>query len=217
MIRVILGEQTETLWDNDPIIFNEANFSIDAVREELETPSLFGESKTIALLYVLEAYHDDALALLEQYAGNVATIILRERELGKKDEQVLADMGATIVAGKKSSVPKTEFNIWKLTDALLARDKKNAWLLYREAIEQGIAPEEIGGILWWQIKTLLLVSKDDTAGMKPFSISKAKQSLKKYTAQEIEQLAQRAVAAIHEPRAGNGKAEEMLEAFILSL
>lgn len=217
MIQVVLGETHIDIRAAGAVIFDEQSFSVDAIREELETLSLFGEPKTIALLYTLSEFRDQIFDLLKEHTDSVHTIIIRERALSATDEKALAKLGAKII-GKSIEKKAVEFNIWSLTDALLARDKKKAWLLYREAIDNGTAPEEIGGILWWQMKTLLLVVREgNLESVKPFVASKAKQALKKYTTEEIEMLSKKLISAIHEPRAGNGKAEETLEAFVLSL
>ncbi len=48
--------------------------------------------------------------------------------------------------------PKEEFNIFALGDALEKRDGFKSWKLYRSAIDDGIAPENIVGTLFWQVK-----------------------------------------------------------------
>lgn len=218
MIRVVLGELQNDTRTADAVIFDEQNFSADSMREAIETPSLFREEKIIILSHILSEFTDDVFSLLENYADTNNTIIIHERELSAANEKAFSKLKIEITGKVAAKPAKVEFNIWSLTDALLARDKKKAWLLYREAIEQGTAPEEIGGMLWWQMKTLLLVARaGNPASLKPFVISKAKQALKKYTTEELEQFSRKLIAAIHEPRAGNGKAEETLEAFILSL
>jgi len=217
MITVVVGGAAGTQ-ARDAIIFDSLNFSVDAVREALETPSLFGGENTITLTYLLDDFHDEVFELLEQYTDTPNTITIREREVSAADEKKLTKLGATILGKAVVKKPVSEFNIWKLTDALLARDKKQAWLLYREAIDMGTAPEEIGGILWWQMKTLLLVAREgNPADVKPFAVTKAKRALQKYSTEDLAQLSKKLLAAIHEPRAGNGKAEETLEAFVLSL
>jgi hypothetical protein len=50
-------------------------------------------------------------------------------------------------------------NIFAIADAFGRREKVIAWTLYVNAIEAGIEPEAISGILFWKIKTLLLQNK----------------------------------------------------------
>lgn len=216
MIRVLIGDAVFER-TSDVRVFDPYTFSLAALREELETPSLFGDSKQVMLLHLLgEDIHDELLAFLASYTGD-GTIILREQNLSTKDTKKLQEIGAHIEGVYVKEVAR-EFNVWNLTDALLNRDKKTAWLLYREAIEQGSAPEELGGILWWQLKSIMLVIREgNPKGVKPFVINKIKRSLQKYSPAEIESLAQQLLVAVHEPRKGNGSAEMQLEQFLLSL
>lgn len=216
MIRAILGITIAFERNPDMRIFDEQNFSVAALREELDTPSLFGEAKSALLLYVLTSYREELLSFLEEYKGK-GDIIIRERELSAKDEKTLVGLGVKIER-KTETVKAVEFNVWPLTDAILSRDKKTAWLLYRGAIERGTAPEELSGIIWWQVKSMLLVVREgNPKGMKPFTLNKTKQSLQKYKPEEIESLGKKLMQAIHEPRAGNGTAENWLESFLLSM
>lgn len=217
MIRIVLGENAIDTRTAGAVIFDEQTFSLDAVREELETASLFGEPKTIALMYVLSEFSEDVFKICEEHIDTIHTVIIRERALSVADEKTFTKLKIEIT-GKPIIKKAPEFSIWSLTDALLARDKKQAWLLYREAIDNGTKSEEIGGILWWQMKTLWLVAREgNPASIKPYPTDKAKRALKKYTVPEIETLSKKLISAIHEPRAGKGKAEETLEAFVLSL
>jgi len=112
---------------------------------------------------------------------------------------------------------KDAFNIFSLTDALGERNKKRLWTRYQEALRAGSAPEEIHGILFWQLKTLLLVSKGATAGIKPFVITKAKHFLGNYTENELEDLTKSFVDLYHDARRGKIDFDIGLEKILLSL
>lgn len=49
-----------------------------------------------------------------------------------------------------------KINIFNIANSFSQKNKINTWILYREAISLGISPEEISGILFWKIKTMLL-------------------------------------------------------------
>ncbi len=216
MIRVFVGSTT-TSRDDYTRVFDESSFSVPALREELETPSLFGDTKKIALLYVLGIHGSDVLSFLESYTG-AHDIVIREHALPVALDKRLRALGAVIEEGAVHASQPSSFNVWSLTDAILARDKKNAWLLYREAIENGSAPEELSGIVWWQVKSMLLALREEQPkDMKPFVLQKTRRGLQKYSADEVSSLARRLVTAVHEPRRGKGKSDEWLEALILSL
>lgn len=109
---------------------------------------------------------------------------------------------------------------FRMTDALGNRDKKSLWVLYQEALRKGVEIEKIHGSLYWQIKNMLLAlnSKNaEEAGMKAFPFSKARQSLKNYSAEEISELSFNFIDAYHKVRMGKGDLETNLERVILSL
>ena len=67
---------------------------------------------------------------------------------------------------EKKAFTKEKFNIFGITDAYTRKDKIGAWTLYNEALNEGVEPEAIAGVLFWKIKTILLSSpsgktKDD--------------------------------------------------------
>jgi hypothetical protein len=57
---------------------------------------------------------------------------------------------------KKEEKKDTGKGVFAICDAFARKDKIGAWVLYREAIEKGITPENISGILFWKIKSMIL-------------------------------------------------------------
>ncbi|MFM2357764.1 MAG: hypothetical protein RJA61_501 [Candidatus Parcubacteria bacterium] len=109
---------------------------------------------------------------------------------------------------------------FRMTDALGSRDKKNLWVLYREAMDQGKEVEEIHGLLYWQIKNMIaaqLSKTADEAGLKPYPYTKAKQSSKYYSLLDLHKLSSDMVFLYHRVRQGRGDFEIGLERLILSL
>ena len=110
--------------------------------------------------------------------GEVVDIDLQEEE-----ENVLLD--------KKGK----EFNIFNFTNAFGRRDKKQAWLLYQQAILAGVAAERIFFTLMWKVKSMLMARKEII----------------------WEKLSEQLVIGYHEARRGNGEIETLIEKVILSL
>lgn len=123
----------------------------------------------------------------------------------------------------KSAVKKVEpsFNTFSLTDALGERDIKKLWALFREAKQHNIADEEIHGILFWMLKSIVLagnMSTPEEAGMKPYPFTKAKNSLKNFSSLEyVEKLLCTFALLPQNARRKNIPLEIELERFILSL
>jgi DNA polymerase III delta subunit len=113
-----------------------------------------------------------------------------------------------------------EFNIFALTDAIGARDKKSAWILYQKALASGMAPDEIFWRVAWIVKSMLLASKTETASetdMKDFPYRKAKGYAQKFSQEELEKLSAELVIGYHDARRGIGEIETLLEKLILGL
>jgi len=123
----------------------------------------------------------------------------------------------------KKTVPpdKASFNTFALTDALGERDVKKLWSLFREAKNRGVSDEEIHGILFWMLKSIVLAARAktaDEAGMKPYPFTNAQRSFKNFSSIEIieEYVKKLALLPQHARRSGV-PLEIELEQFILTL
>lgn len=111
------------------------------------------------------------------------------------------------------------FNVFLLTDAIGARDKRQAWILYRQAIANGLVAEEIYWRVVWEIKTLLISAKTsaEESGLNPFVYKKAKAFLKNWKIEELEKASRELVVGFHNSRRGQGEIETLIEKFLLRL
>jgi len=131
-------------------------------------------------------------------------------DMSKKDEK-------EDLIGPKA---RENFNIFALTDAIGARKKRDAWVLYRKALASGMSPEEVFWKLFWQVKTMLLAQKTRTpaeADMKPFPYNKAKGFLRNFKSGELEKLSEEIVLGYHQVRRGKGEMETFVERMLLKL
>lgn len=121
---------------------------------------------------------------------------------------------------KKENGYGNDFKVFDMADAFGRRDKKTLWVLFVESRKREIALEEIHGIIFWQVKSMLLagVTKDATeAGLNPFVFSKARGFLKNYTKDELEKISSSLVAMYHESHRGQRDFASAFEQFILEL
>ena len=115
---------------------------------------------------------------------------------------------------------RADFNIFALTDAIGARKKRDAWVLYHKALAAGMVPEEIFFKLVWQMKTMLLADRTrtaDEADMKSFPYSKAKGFLRNFKPGELEKLSEDLVLGYHRARRGEVEVETLVEKTLLRL
>ncbi len=124
------------------------------------------------------------------------------------------------VGGANGFGPKKEFNIFAMTDALGERNRARLWTLYQKALLNGSEPEEIHGLLFWQIKSLLAAAQSKTAadaGMKPFVWGKSQGFLKNYSFPELQKISSDMVSLYHLSRIDGAPLEVALEEFVIKI
>ena len=207
--------------DAEVIRVTDESFDPAHVRSLAGTQGLF-EKKIIAVLdRVLDADDGAILSLLTAFKDSDNAFILLAGEVSAKDAQKVAEHAEKVVAcDALARAPGREFNMFALTDALGARDRRKLWVLFTRAKRAGASAEEIHGILFWQAKALALAASAKSAtevGMKPFPFSKAKGFLKNFSREEVARLPGDLVTLYHDARRGSVPLDIALERFILAL
>lgn len=101
---------------------------------------------------------------------------------------------------KEKSFDKGGNNAFALADAIGKRNKKEAWMLYRKAIDAGEAPEALHGMVFWKIKSLILSGGNHA-----------------WKSDELLAVLDELITIYHEARRGKHELETGFEGFILSL
>lgn len=165
-------------------------------------------------------FQDEKAAVLKIKTSENIFLVLEEKllkksfELLKKNAEKTSEDKAPVEKGKK------DFSAFTLADALCGRDKKRLWTLFREAVQRDYKIEELHGILFWQMKTIVLAHKTSSAekaGIKPYPFSKATSAKKYYSEKEAELFLHALSQAIIDGRGKSGSLEHSVERFILSL
>ncbi len=115
-------------------------------------------------------------------------------------------------------VKKQEFNVFSLADALGKRDRKSLWVLYRQAKDANVEDEQIHGILFWQLKSLILAQVSRSAaeaGLNPFVFGKAQGFARNFSKEELLVKSGELVRLYHEARRGVHDLDMALEKWIL--
>lgn len=176
---------------------------------------LFGDRE----IYVIHdvARDIDMKSLLSGYAESDNIIVFSEATVTKKITEAFAKVSATVQDfGKEIEKKDEKMNIFSLADAFGKRDKKNLWLLFRQALDQA-TPEEIHGILFWQIKNMMLViDSKENPGLNPFVYKKNQGFVRTWNRNELAQYASAMLRMFHE-RDMYRTLEIDLEKMILSL
>ena len=175
---------------------------------------LFGDIE----MFVIDSYaRDIRKEFLLDYSASANIIIFSEDSTTKPVRALFEKSGAEITEfEKEAKSTEVKFNVFSLTDAFGARDKKNLWLLFTEAIKKS-SPEEIHGILFWQIKNMFLVKTSTTnPGLNSFVYQKNQGFAQKFSLAELHRYAQNMLTMFHK-RDTYSTLELELERFILSL
>lgn len=214
----------------DPLLVQiEADdFSEERLAEVTASQGLFGQVLVGVVRGCIaeggaEAY---LLAHCEDLAASLNHIIVWEESFSKKVEKkmtpYLSDSWECIAP--KASTSSHISSPFALADALGRRDKKRAWILLVQALDDDQTPEQIYGTLLWQVKALALVAeateRGDTSsalGLKPFVANKARQFARNYTLAEIHALLASFVEAYHDARRGGTPLALGLERILLQL
>lgn len=117
------------------------------------------------------------------------------------------------------AVKKDGFNLFSLADAVGNKDKKNGWVILQSAFKRGTSPEEIHGVLWWQIKSMYstMVGNPSQTGMKDFTYNKSKRFAEKYRKEDVEKIMNDLIEMSHEAHLGTQNFKLSLEKFILNI
>jgi DNA polymerase III delta subunit len=139
--------------------------------------SLFGDLKVFIIEDFIKEYTDEFVKIVEILSTSKNLFIFYEESVIKDVEKSITGASGGFV--KLDAPEKAKENPFAITDALVARDKKKLWQLYRQEIDRGESAESIMGRFVWAIKTLVLIQKNpkDTAltlGISPFVYSKTK-------------------------------------------
>jgi len=196
------------------------NYTPGVFIDYAESASLFGGTEVIVIDTLSEddtvfAQMLEFLPLMAESANHFVLIESTLRAPEKKKIQT-----HTKIIEEVTGETKEKFNTFLLTDAYLRKDKKSLWLLLMEAWKAGESNEAIIGILFWQIKTLRLVSKTksaEDAGVKPFVYSKAKRALGQFTQDDLENHSRSLLAIYHEGHQGKIDTTLALEKWVLSI
>ncbi len=199
------------------------NWNTTRFEEATHGQGLF-EPKSIALFTDLLQQEPSRQAVLERLAQLQESENIFVFVEAKVDKKTLTriEKYAEKVQESDTDVPvvKKDFNIFSLTDAFGRRDRRSLWVLYQKALSHNAAAEEVHGILFWQLKSMLVAAESSSAkesGLAPFVFMKARGFLRNFTTDELKDLSRKLVRLYSNARHGLVEFEIGLEQFILNL
>lgn len=112
------------------------------------------------------------------------------------------------------------FPDFAFTDAISARNKKEAWIQYHRELASGLSAEQLFWSVARQIKNLMLVNRTKNAveaDLNPFVYKKLKNGLSNYKEGELEEISESLIVGYHNARRGKGDIEMLVERILLGL
>lgn len=204
------------------------NFSLGKLEEMIGGQGLFENKQIVFFDNILEDKETKGAILekIKEIAESPNAFVFLE---GKTDKATVGKMEKSAEkvqefnSAKNSGTTKElkeKFNVFSLTDVFGKRDKKNLWMLYNEALSQDVAPEEVQGILFWQLKSMIVAGKSENAqesGLNPYVFQKSKSFAKNFGEEEMKKLSSALISVYHDSRRGIHDFGIALERFILNI
>jgi DNA polymerase III delta subunit len=181
---------------------NDETWSGDKVNELTLSQGLF-EQKYIVLLkniFSTKQNKEDFIDRLEAFKESTNIFISAEGKVDAASLKKIEKHAEKVQEYEAKAVAeKEEFNNFALANALGVKDKKNLWVLYHEAKAAGAVDEQLAGLLFWKIKSMIL------SGGSP-----------KWNVSELKVMAEKLVEVQHDSRRGKGEVSLLLERLLLS-
>lgn len=200
------------------------NFDEKITREYIEGQGLFENKHIIFLDYVLgnEIAREYLLENIEQIRDVSHIVIVLEEKVDKKTLTTIKKYSEKTEEFKEKNFTKKtkDFDVFSLTNALGERNKKDMWVLLQKGFLNGSTPEELSGIIFWQIKTMIIAKKAKSAveaGLKPFVFNKSRKYADNFSDEELRVLSSNIISMYHDSRRGIIDFKTALEEFSLTL
>ncbi len=200
------------------------NFSEAHFEEYIGGQGLF-ENKYIVLadgLFGNKEIKEFVVKRLKDLKESQNIFILREGETDKATLTKIEKNAEKVQEFALANAPqkKEEFKIFSLTDAFGRRDRKALWVLYQQAKLANVEDEQIHGILFWQVKNMLVSMQTKSAadaGLNPFVFTKAQGFARNFKNEELVKKSAELVELYHDARRGIHELGSAMECFILSI
>ena len=142
---------------------------------------------------------EEFLGKLKEISESENIFIILEGKIDKATStKIEKKTEKTIKFDLEEKSEKPAYNAFALADAFGNKNRKEAWILYRKAIDKGEAPEALHGMIFWKVKSMILAGYGGA-----------------WKNEELLETLDRLVDVYHEARRGKHELETGLEAFLL--
>lgn len=221
-LQALLSSLAKKRPDAEVFRLKEDNWNEATFQELLNAQGLF-DQKYIAVLDGLVEYKESTELVSEHVQTmqeSAHVFLLIENNPIKKVIDSISKYAEKTQEFSKPEKKKEFFNTFTLGDAFGNKDKKSLWIGYLEALEQGVSAEEICGVLFWQVKNIMLAMETKNASeskLSSFVDSKARRFARNFTKEELKKISGALVESTEKVRNGEGEMEVLLERVVLGV
>src|SRR3989344_4579920 len=185
---------------NEIFFINKNDFDPVQIESFYSGASLFAALSSVVFHDILADDEASAFLLprLKDMAESENSFIFLEGKLNKPVLNAFKKARAELDVFEAPKEKKEKFNSFVIANAFAAKDKFNTWLYFRQAVDRGVALDELSGILFWKVKDMLL-----------------KRNFAKWKEEELKTLAGRISYLLPEARKKGPEAESAMEQFLL--
>ncbi len=203
------------------ILFDADSWDVEKMKALVGAQGLFEKKYIVRITYALDTKlkAEEFESLIEECAESENAFVVLEEKLSSAQKKKCQKHAYTFEEYTEKK-EEQRINVFGLADAFGNKDKRNFWVLYTQCIRAHIPPEEIHGILLWQVKGIIATYKTDSAqdaGMKDFSYKKAKRFAQNYSLIEITHIYDTLIDMYHNAHKGKYDLSIALERFVLGV
>ncbi len=200
------------------------NFNESVVQEYIKGQGLFENKHIVFFDNMLgdELAKEYFLENIKQIRDAPHMVLVLEEKVDKKTLTIIKKHSerAEEFEDKNFTKKTKDFDIFSLTNALGERNKKDMWVFLQKGFLSGATPEELLGIIFWQIKTMIIAKGAKSAveaGLKPFVFNKSRKYADNFSDEELRALSSNIISMYHDSRRGIVDFKITLEKFSITL
>lgn len=198
------------------------NWSDGQFDELLVSQGLFEQKYTVVLdnLFENKEVKEYVIERLEDVKNSEQIFLMLEGKVDAPSLKKIEKHSEKTQEFEKKEKAKEFLNVFSITDGLLQKDKKKLWISYIDLLRKGGVPEEIHGILFWQVKNMILAScggSSNETGLTPYVYNNALRGARNYKTENLQKMSGELVNMTHRVRSGEGELSVMIEKWVLGL
>lgn len=182
-----------------PIYINNEDIKREVLLNYAQSINLFGDEIVVIVEnFFVEGEVNLSSSDLTILNDSKTTFIFKEDSLSTKEIKDLSKYAKVVDFTLINTKKIMKMNVFGIADSFMRKDKITTWILFRELIENDIPPEEISGIIFWKVKTMILNGN------------------KYFTQEELKKISSNIVSIYHNAHSGKLDFVIGLEQFILN-